>query len=57
MLVWRMRHGIIFTLDAADRRRRVALAADRNTPRQQVRRARIVLLSANGIGTHAIMAE
>jgi hypothetical protein len=56
-LVWRMRNGIIFTLDAADRRRRVAPAADCNIPRQQVRRARIVLLSANGVGTHATLAE
>ena len=52
-----MRSGITFTLGEADRRRLDALVADRNTPQKHVWRARIVLMSADGVGTHAIMAE
>lgn len=52
-----MRDGITFTLDAADRRRLVTLVEDRNTPQKHVWRARIVLMSADGISTHAIMTE
>ncbi len=50
-----MRSGISFTLSAPDRLRLQALVADRNTPQKHVWRARIVLLSADGLGTHAIM--
>ena len=52
-----MRSGISFTLSAPDRVRLQALVADRNTPQKHVWRARIVLLSADGLGTHAIMRE
>ncbi|VFU07794.1 protein of unknown function [Methylocella tundrae] len=52
-----MRNGISITLGEADRRRLDALVADRNTPQKHVWRARIVLLSADGIGTSAIMTE
>ena len=52
-----MRSGISFTLPAPDRLRLEALVADRNTPQKHVWRARIVLLSADGLGTHAIMRE
>ncbi len=52
-----MRSDISFTLSASDRLRLEALVADRNTPQKHVWRARIVLLSADGIGTHAIMRE
>ena len=52
-----MRSGISFTLSAPDRLRLQALVADRNTPQKHVWRARIVLLSADGLGTHAIMRE
>lgn len=52
-----MRNGITFTLGEADQQRLDALVADRNTPQKHVWRARIVLMSADGVGTHAIMAE
>lgn len=51
-----MRTGIIVTLNEADRRRLEALVADRNTPQKHVWRARIVLMSADGIGTSSIIA-
>lgn len=52
-----MRAGISITLSDADRRRLERIAADRNSPQKHVWRARIVLLSADGAGTNAIMAE
>ena len=55
MRVWRMRTGISITLKPSDRRRLAALARDRNAPHKHVWRAEIVLLSADGIGTHEIM--
>src|SRR5271154_7293381 len=55
MRVWRMRTGISITLKPADRRRLKVLAGDRNAPHKHVWRAEIVLLSADGIGTHEIM--
>jgi transposase len=51
-----MRSGISITLSKGDRRRLEAIASDRNTPQKHVWRARIVLMSAEGVGTHAIMA-
>lgn len=57
VLVWRMRNGITITLGEADRRRLVTLVADRNTSQKHVWRARIVLMSTDGVGTHAILAE
>ena len=48
--------GISISLGEADRRRLEAIAADRNTPQKHVWRARIVLLTADGVGTNAIMA-
>lgn len=51
-----MRTGISISVSAADRRRLEAIAADRNSPQKHVWRARIVLLSADGAGTAAIMA-
>jgi transposase len=51
-----MRTGISITLNDADRRRLERIAADRNSPQKHVWRARIVLLSADGAGTNAIMA-
>ena len=50
-----MRTGISITLKPSDRRRLAALARDRNAPHKHVWRAEIVLLSANGVGTHEIM--
>ena len=51
-----MRTGISFSLADGDRDRLNALFVDRNTPQKHVWRARIVLLTADGLGTNAIMA-
>ena len=51
-----MRKDISITLGETDRRRLEALVEDRNTPQKHVWRARIVLLSADGVGTNGIMA-
>ncbi|MEL6189055.1 MAG: helix-turn-helix domain-containing protein, partial [Myxococcota bacterium] len=51
-----MRTGISITLGDADRHRLETIAADRNSPQKHVWRARIVLMSAEGVGTNAIMA-
>src|SRR4249920_848343 len=50
-----MRTGITFTLSSGDRQRLKALVADRNEPQKHVWRSRIVLLSADGVGTNGIM--
>jgi transposase len=52
-----MRTGITIDLNSADRARLEAIAADRNSPQKHVWRSRIVLLTANGIGTTEIMRE
>ena len=52
-----MRPGINIDLSSADRLRLEALVRDRNTAQKHVWRARIVLLSAAGMGTNAIMRE
>lgn len=52
-----MRTGISIDITAEGRRRLEAVIADRNTPQKHVWRARIVLLSAAGVGTTAIMRE
>ncbi len=52
-----MRPGINIDLSSADRLRLEALVRDRNTAQKHVWRARIVLLSASGMGTNAIMRE
>jgi hypothetical protein len=51
-----MRTGISITLNAAERHRLEGLVADGNTPQKHVWRSRIVLMSADGVGTAAIMA-
>ena len=51
-----MRSGISISVSAADRRRLETIVADRNTPQKHVWRARIILLTADGLGTNAIMA-
>jgi transposase len=56
MRIERMRTGISFSLTDGDRDRLNALVAARNTPQNHVWRARMVLLSADGVGTNAIMA-
>ena len=50
-----MRPGIIVDVTAADRDRLEAIIADRNSPQKHVWRAAIVLASADGLGTVAIM--
>ena len=51
-----MRTSISISVSAADRRLE-AILSDRNTPQKHVWRARIMLLSADGVGTNAIMRE
>jgi hypothetical protein len=50
-----MRKGVTIEVTAADRGRLQSIVADRNSPQKHVWRAQIVLLSADGIGTMAIM--
>jgi len=51
-----MRDGISITLESRDREQLEAIVSDRNAAQKHVWRARIVLLSADGVGTNAIMA-
>jgi transposase len=57
MRVWSMRSGISITVSSTARRRLRALIADRNSAQKHVWRAQIVLLSADGVGTNAIMRQ
>jgi len=50
-----MRKGIIVEVSGADRARLEAVVANRNSPQKHVWRARIVLLTADGLGTVEIM--
>ena len=50
-----MRKGISIEVTPADRGRLQSIVGDRNSPQKHVWRARIVLLSADGLGTMAIM--
>jgi hypothetical protein len=50
-----MRPGISITLSPSERDRLEALVGDRNAAQKHVWRARIVLLSADGLGTNEIM--
>jgi hypothetical protein len=50
-----MRTGISFTVSSVDRVRLTALISNRNAPQKHVWRAKIVLLSADGVGTVEIM--
>jgi len=52
-----MRTGIHFSLSATDRQRLEAIKAHPASPQKHVWRARIILLSDDGLGTSAIMAE
>lgn len=51
-----MRSGICVPVSAADRWRLEAIVADRSAPQKHVWRARIVLLTTDGLGTNAIIA-
>ena len=50
-----MREGIEIELTAKDRARLEAVVADRNSPQKHVWRARIVLATADGLGTNEIV--
>ncbi len=50
-----MRKDVVVDVSAADRARLEAVVADRNSPQKHVWRARIVLLTADGVGTVEIM--
>src|SRR3984885_7177094 len=52
-----MRKGIEVRLSAGDRKRLEAIIGSGNSPQKHVWRARIVLLSADGIGTMAIQRQ
>jgi transposase len=54
--VMSMRTGISFTVSPWDRKQLEALVANGNSPQKHVWRARIVLLSDDGVGTRGIMA-
>jgi transposase len=57
MRVWCMRTGISISLGRCDRNRLETITRDRNAPQKHVWRAAIVLLSADGVGTNAIMRQ
>src|SRR6202051_4280527 len=50
-----MRQGITVQVSEGDCERLAAIIADRNSPQKHVWRARIVLMTADGIGTTTIM--
>ena len=50
-----MRKGIIVNLTSAERARIRAVVANRNSPQKHVWRANIILLTADCLGTIAIM--
>ena len=52
-----MRSGISFELSIVDRQRLRAIVSDPKSRQKHVWRARIILLSAEGLGTSALMAE
>ena len=52
-----MRSGISITVSPAGRRRLLAVVNDRNAPQKHVWRCRIVVLSADGVGTNEIMRQ
>src|SRR6516162_3774302 len=52
-----MRKGITVEASSADRVRLAAIAADRNSAQKYVWRARIVLMTADDVGTNAIMRQ
>lgn len=52
-----MRTGISITVSTWDHRRLEAIVTGRNTAQKHVWRARTILLTSDGLGTHAIMAD
>ena len=55
MRIWGMRTGIAVHVNPTDRERLQVIVEDRNSPQKHVWRARIVLATADGLGTMAIM--
>jgi len=51
-----MRTGISISVTASDKTRLEAIVAARSSPQKHVWRARIILLTEQGLGTNAIMA-
>jgi transposase len=56
MRVYGMRKGLSISVSSADRRRLEAIVADRNTCQKHAWRARIILLTAAGVGTNGVIA-
>src|ERR1700740_2456415 len=52
-----MRKGVTVAVSSADRVRLEAIVADRNSRQKHVWRARIVLLTAEGLGTNGVMRQ
>ena len=52
-----MRTGISISVSSADRRRLLGVVNDRNAPQKHVWRCRIVVLTADGVGTNEIMRQ
>src|ERR1700756_5917649 len=52
-----MRQGITVQVSEGDHVRLAAIVADRNSPQKHVWRARIVLMTADGVGTTTIMRQ
>jgi hypothetical protein len=50
-----MRKGTVVSVNAGDRARLEAVAADRNSPQKVVWRTQIMLLTADGVATAEIM--
>lgn len=50
-----MREGITIEVSAADRARLETVVADRNSPQKHAWRAKVILATAEGLGTAAIM--
>jgi transposase len=57
MRVYGMRTGISIVVTASDRHRLEGVIADRNAPQKHVWRCRIIVLTADGLGTNAVMRE
>jgi transposase len=53
--IWHMRTGITIIVSASDRTRLEAIVDGRSSPQKHVWRSRIILLTADGLGTTAIM--
>jgi hypothetical protein len=55
MRIYLMRENVVLDPSAADRARLEAIVADRNSPQKHVWRARIVLMTADRLGTVEVM--